>query len=140
MNIDKLNDVCDVCDALCDCVRCNTKSSTYYENDENRIDTGTISKTTSSQYNRLASKHTEINILTKSKPVISYEDNIARTTEKEYQNNTSQNSTTNHETIIHQDFNKNYSSSTESDVYINSIVDCRAVARYFNNVVKVSFL
>ena len=137
MSIDKLSDVCDVCDALCDCVRCHTESST----DENKIDTETISKATSSQYN-LASKHTEIDIITKSKPDNIYEDIIAGTTGKEYQDNTSnsQNSTTNLETTIGQDFNTNYSSNKESDVYINSIFDCSAVKRYFNNVVKVSLL
>ena len=139
MSIEQLYDVCDicdVCDGLCDCVRCHTESST----DDNKIDTGTISKTTSSQYS-LASKSTEINIITKSKPDNSYEDIIARTTGKECLNNysNSRNSTTNLETTIHQDFNTNYSSSKEFDVCINSIFDCRAVKRYFNNVVKIIY-
>ena len=100
MSIEQLYDVCDicdVCDGLCDCVRCHTESPT----DDNKIDTGTISKTTGSQYS-LASKPTEINIITKSKPDNSYEDIIARATGKECLNNysNSQNSTTNLETTI----------------------------------------
>ena len=137
MSIDKLHHVCDT---LCDCVRCHTES-TNDDNVEEDIDLRTLSKTTNCRYSQLVGKDTE-NIFTKSKPVNSCEDINAPTTQKEYQNNTfnSKNSTTNinAETIIHQEFNTNYSSTKESDVYVNSMVNRRAVKRYFNIFVVVS--
>ena len=141
MSTGKLNHVCDT---LCDCVRCHTESIND-DNDEDGIDSRTLSETTKSQYSQLVRKHTE-NILTRSKPINSCEecceDINAPTAQKEYQNNSfnSNNSTTNInvETIIDQEFNTNYSSTKESDLYVNSMVDRRALKRYFNIAVVVS--